>query len=390
MPVRLAHFFSAFQSLGGVQSVLRHQLAHDPSRGFESELIVYLEAQRARFERVHFVGPTSVSCVFAARRRVQKIVRSLQPQVAVYHGFWGISNFSDIDSAPHRVLVIHGDGPCMKHLIEASQWLDGILCVSEPLEAQVRSALPTWDPRRIGLLPYPIQPAIATIAAHSSLADRPLVVGYAGRFSRRQKRVELLPELIEHLDRGGRPFRFEMLGDGEERAWLEERLGGDPRVRFHGMLTGERYWRVLQGWDAIVYVSDYEGLPISMLEALSLGVIPVFPQIGCGGDEYAARVDPRLLFPRGDLQAAASCIRWLSQSHDSDVVSLRQRCRTAVATHLGSGYIDTFSSFVHGIMSIPPIAVTNFPRRQLLRDLCPEGIFERYQSISCRLKQRPC
>jgi glycosyltransferase involved in cell wall biosynthesis len=386
-PVPLVHFFSAFQSLGGVQSVLRHQLQEDSSRALESELIVYSEPSQNRFERVHFVGPTALDCLFTARLRVRRIVGRLQPRLAVYHGFWGVPHFSDVDAASHRILVIHGDGPCMKQLPEISKWLDGILCVSRPLEAHVRHALPQWNPRRIGLIPYPVHPPIDTSVPQAPLNERPLVFGYAGRLARRQKRVELLPELIRRIDKLGLTFRFELLGDGEERSWLEEQLGSDPRIRFHGMLKGEEYWRVMLGWDAIAYVSDYEGLPISMLEALSMGVIPVFPMIGCGGDEYTARVDQRLLFQRGDVQGAASCLAWLGACPHSVIAALREQCRSVVKEHLGSGYIDTFNAFARGILALPQIASKVHPRRNLVRDLCPEILHERFISISNRLSR---
>ena len=60
-----------------------------------------------------------------------------------------------------------------------------------------------------------------------------------------------------------------------------------PTGLFHGRKSGDEYYSVLSGWDFITSVSDYEGLPISMLEAFSTGY-SARPAIGCGGDEYAA------------------------------------------------------------------------------------------------------
>ena len=70
---------------------------------------------------------------------------------------------------------------------------------------------------------------------------------------------------------------------------MRQQLPSDRTV-FHGRKSGDEYYSVLSGWDFITSVSDYEGLPISMLEAFSAGVLRLCPAIGCGGDEYAAKL----------------------------------------------------------------------------------------------------
>lgn len=50
-----------------------------------------------------------------------------------------------------------------------------------------------------------------------------------------------------------------------------------------------------------------------MLEALTLEVIPIFPDIGWGGDQYARTIDPFLVSPSADLLKAAACFQHLSQ-----------------------------------------------------------------------------
>lgn len=374
--------------MGGVQSILRYQLEREAAYGIESELLVYSEAEIQSVPRVHFIGPTPSGCIRSARCRAVKILAKLKPEVAVYHGFWGLRQFADLDGATRRILVIHGDGPCMENLEEVAQWLDGILCVSEPLQASVRNRLKTWDPLRIGILPYPIQPMVDTSTEHPPIVDRPFVFGFAGRWERNQKRVERLPVLIAALDRTGIPFRFELIGSGKERDWLESKFSNDHRVQLRGLFTGADYWKALQGWDAIVYVSDNEGLPITMLEALSLGVIPVFPVIASGGDEYAGRIDPDLLYPPGDMTLAAACIARLARMSTPEIARLRSSCRAVVSPHLGDGYIETFSAFIRKVTSIPRIAGAKFPPRNLLRDLCPEAVYDRGGAILRGIRRR--
>jgi glycosyltransferase involved in cell wall biosynthesis len=267
-------------------------------------------------------------------------------------------------------------------LIERSPWLDGVMCVSEPLQSRVRELLRNWDSQRVVLLPYPIEPELE-IKPRPPLPGRQLIVGFSGRLQNEQKRVERLPELISQLDTTGTVFRFEVVGEGEERTFLESKFSDDQRVTFHGRLTGPEYWRRLQGWDVIVFTSDYEGLPIALLEALSLGVIPVFPLIGSGGDQYVGHIDPKLLYPAAELAPAAQCIARIASLRQVEIDSLRVRCRAVVQPHLGDGYIRAFGGFVRLLLELPRIASTEFPRRSLLSDACPFFL----KGKMCRLRR---
>ena len=111
------------------------------------------------------------------------------------------------------------------------------------------------------------------------MARRGVVVGGVGRMKREQKRVGRWPALVKALESAGIDFRFELLGDGPRQPWLEQQLPSG-RTIFHGRKSGDEYASVLRGWDFITSVSDYEGLPISMLEAFSAGVLPLCPAIG--------------------------------------------------------------------------------------------------------------
>ena len=379
--MRLAHFFSDFSTLGGVQSVLRYQLERDPAYGFESELFVYDEETGPATDRVHYVGPKSYENLSLLRSRMRRRLAGRGVDVAVYHGGAGAIDYADLDGAKRRIQILHGDGPGLREFVlKRAPLVDGILCVSEPLQARVRAQVPEWDPRRVALLPYPIHP-MAQGAQPRSLANRTLVIGYAGRLQKVQKRVERLPAFVRALDAQGVDFRFELLGDGPDSEWLKSEFSQDPRVVFLGRKVGAAYWEVLRHWDVTIYVSQYEGLPIAMLESLSQATLPVFPKIGTGGDQYAARVDPGFVYASGDVNEAASAVARISRMDDVALDRLRSQCLATVQPHLGDGYMEQFSAFVRELLALPRVSDENARSRSLLMDLCPYYLRRKLDAI---------
>ncbi len=353
--LRLLHGFTHFHGLGGVQSMLRLHHARDAAHGLESAFCAYFEPPGSGEERVRGLGLSGRSSIATARRRFRQLVAP-PPAVMAWHNLWGLAFLADLDRAGRRLGVLHSDFPGLAGWLPGLRGLlDGMLCVSRPLIEMTRRALPELAGERVAWLPYPVNRA-RTEAPQPPPRDRPLVLGFAGRLSFAQKRVDRFPLLRRALREAGVDFRCEFLGDGPEAVWLRRQLAGESRVRFHGRLDGEAYWNVLRGWDALVFVSDYEGLPIALLEAMAVGVVPVFPAIGSGGDDYATGVHPDLLYPAGDVAAAAAVIQRLARAPAEEWSELRRRANTLVQPHLGEGYLETFARFARTISELPRVS----------------------------------
>ncbi len=375
--LRLEHEFTHFRDLGGVQSLLRLHHAVDARHGVESTFCAFFEPEDCGEERVRGLGLTGFSSIRTARRRFQAAPPPA-PDVVNYHNFWGLPFFADLDRAGRRMGLLHSHFPglpgWLRHL---RGLLDGVLCVSQPLLDLVRRELPELAGERSAWLPLPVARE-RTEAPQPPLAGRPIVLGFAGRLSFTQKRVDRFPALVNELDRAGVNFRLEFLGEGPQADWLRRQFAGEARVRFHGRLSGEAYWAVLRGWDALVFVTDYEGLPLALLEGLSVGVLPVFPAVGSGGDSYAAGVRDDFLYPAGNVVAAAAAVRTLATTSETEVRALRERAQALVRPHLGEGYAGMFARHARVVAALPRISRAAFARIKLRpHTLVPFGILRR-------------
>jgi len=102
--------------------------------------------------------------------------------------------------------------------------------------------------------------------------------------------------------------RLVLVGDGPERAELE-RLAGE-RVEFRGSLSRDEALRTVAGAEAALLSSDWENLPHSAVEALSVGVPVVATAVG-GVPEVVRDGENGLLVAPGRTEALAAAMRRL-------------------------------------------------------------------------------
>ncbi|MCW5556588.1 MAG: glycosyltransferase family 4 protein [Verrucomicrobiae bacterium] len=355
--------------MGGVQTVLRRHLRQDSGLGISSSAVLWFEKgpfeSQAAGRPADGLGLKWWNSGRTLRRRLRGLLR--RPPAApsagdheafwAYHDLWGLTAAADLDGAGRRVGIVHSQWEATDGLLQASPGLvDGMLCISAATVDLARSRLPALEAERIAWLPVPVDPP-ERIPEERPAGRSERVIGYCGRIQKHQKRVERIPGVARALRTAGVPHRWEFLGTGSEAAALEAGLASaGVAARFHGMRSGEDYWRILAGWDAIVFTSDFEGLPIAMIEAMCCGVIPVFPDVPCGGRDYTARVAPGLVYAAGDPAAAAQTLRWLFDSDAAAIEAFRTRAREAAGAHARDAYGRTFAAHVEHLSSLPRIS----------------------------------
>jgi glycosyltransferase involved in cell wall biosynthesis len=133
------------------------------------------------------------------------------------------------------------------------------------------------------------------------------------------KGFAVLIDACGQLRDAGVPFSCEIVGEGELRAPLEERvrrLGLDERVRLSGALPQEEVRARLYGASVFVMPSmvapdgNMDGIPVALMEAMAAGV-PVVSTTVSGIPEIVTDGSSGRLVPPGDDRALAQAIRGL-------------------------------------------------------------------------------
>jgi glycosyltransferase involved in cell wall biosynthesis len=109
-----------------------------------------------------------------------------------------------------------------------------------------------------------------------------------------------------------RPFDVRIAGRGKEEDRLRQlsgALGIANRVRFYGWVDGEEKQRLLSGSQCLVLPSSNEGLPVSVLEAMSYALPVIATNAGSTGEVLADGRNGYLLDSHAPEQIAEAVIR---------------------------------------------------------------------------------
>jgi colanic acid/amylovoran biosynthesis glycosyltransferase len=101
---------------------------------------------------------------------------------------------------------------------------------------------------------------------------------YVGRLADEQKRITDLTRAFCRAVREVGDTQASIYGDGPGRESMESVLeteGEGLPVRWCGAIPSDQVTEVLQGHHAIVLLSDYEGLPMALMEGMACGNVPV-------------------------------------------------------------------------------------------------------------------
>lgn len=110
----------------------------------------------------------------------------------------------------------------------------------------------------------------------------PLRIAYSGELRRAQKRLDDLIAVAAALAGRGLDFELTLFGDGEYRAELEARsapLVAAGKVRFAGRLPAAAALGAMADQHVFLLTSQFEGLSIALLEAMSRGCVPVVSEL---------------------------------------------------------------------------------------------------------------
>jgi glycosyltransferase involved in cell wall biosynthesis len=199
-------------------------------------------------------------------------------------------------------------------------FIDCAIGVSEETHRRIiaESGVPAERARQI---PYGIDPLSSKeIASRFSSARResdPLRVGYVGRLEQAQKRIMDFVPLACELERRGVEFELHLVGDGSDRARLEQefkRQAPNAPVKFWGWLSPGEVRKRLSELDVFLLMSDCEGLPVALLEAMGHGLAPVVSRTASGNAQLVRDGENGFLVEVGDVVTFAKRLEALA--HD--------------------------------------------------------------------------
>lgn len=181
-------------------------------------------------------------------------------------------------------------------------------------------------------------PSGTPISAHRAFfCDNPFRVAFSGRVIEEQKRISLVLEAMSQACRRDSRIECWILGDGMDmttsRQWVIDQGLGD-RIHFLGRLEPFAVQAKLAQCQALLLMSDYEGLPVALLEAMAIGVVPVVRSIPSGIPELVKNNETGMLVNDTPEQAATAII------HLANHPDLWLKCSTASKLLVAENYSE--------------------------------------------------
>jgi len=209
--------------------------------------------------------------------------------------------------------VLHADRPDGAYYRIAAA-LDSYLyeswCVSPSIARKLNEVLPIARRDRVFYLPLgvPLPRDFQPARVEQGL---PVHLLYSGRIIQHQKRIRDAAEFCAELDRHGVAFVFHIVGDGPELPQLRQDLRGwlsSGAVVLHGAVPYAEAMRIASLTHILLLFSAYEGLPLSLLEAMARGNLPVETDIESGISDVLQDGLNALVFPVAQPTVAAQRI----------------------------------------------------------------------------------
>ena len=188
--------------------------------------------------------------------------------------------------------------------------IDYVVCVSSKVHSEALRRGATE--RQAIMIPYGVDVPAEWPKEQQSLRNgRPLKLIYVGRIDQYQKGVFDIPLIIAEAARRGE-MELDVVGDGEPdlselRKQFTAQLPGFG-VRFHGRLESAATHRLLAEADILLLPSRFEGLPVTLLEAIARGTVPVASHLPGITDDAVTNGETGILLPVGDTNAFAEAI----------------------------------------------------------------------------------
>ena len=248
---------------------------------------------------------------------VLRRLREFGPTVVIAN--LGASSFEVLRYLPahiFRVGVIHSDEASQYDMVRHYTPCMELTAVVSHAMQQRAAAIPEFARVPVACLPLGVpMPPDENAARIDPL--RPLRILYIGRLSREQKRVHFFPQIFEQLKVSGIPFHWTIAGEGPEKISLEHAMPGSPAqtVSFPGKIAYADVPELLRAHDVFLLASDYEGLPLSLLEAMGAGLVPVVSNLKSGIPEVVDDAGG-ILVPVDNVAGYAKAIIHLHEHRD--------------------------------------------------------------------------
>lgn len=191
--------------------------------------------------------------------------------------------------------------------------------------------------RQLSSRPLPIPYGVPETNYKAAFNNASFKVVFSGRLVEEQKRLSIVVDTMIKACQEDSRIECWLIGHGSARESAQKRVeacGLGNRILFLGRLPIQDVKKKLAQCQVILMMSDYEGLPLALLEAMSIGVVPIVRSIPSGIPELIEHGKTGFLVDHKPENAVQSILRL------ADRPELWRQCSTAARDLIQNYYSE--------------------------------------------------
>ena len=257
--------------------------------------------------------------IFKAMKEIRKVVKDFKPDLVGCHstaaGFLGrmaVRNKIPTTFTAHGWAFTEGAPflrKCLAILIEkiAGKFCSKIICVSD-FDRNLALKYKIASPNKITVVHNGVEVSAEQTRNHTQ-NRREIKIVFVGRLAQPKDPLLLLESFnslsFELKDR----TQISIIGEGPKRKELEKFIKEnrlEEKVKLLGSISREKVFEVLKNSDIFVLISNWEGFPYTIIEAMSFGLAIIASEVG--GIKEAVNESCGILIKRGDKEGIKNAL----------------------------------------------------------------------------------
>lgn len=224
-----------------------------------------------------------------------------------------------------HIVQVHDSGKRYRGVAtQYAAYLDGVVCVARHIEEQLAAELEPAGFRGIlGTVHNGADFPAAPLRAQPS-ANAPLQLLFMGRLDPIKGVADFVP-ILKGLKRRGVPAILNIVGAVDSHLQgTVNRARVDEMVKWHGQVPHDKCYEFAAASDVFLMLSRKEPFGMVVIEAMSMGCVPIAYDVPSGPKEILVHGESGILVPLGDVNALLDRLAALQAD-----LALRQRMAEA-------------------------------------------------------------
>jgi len=275
---------------------------------------------------------------FSAADNKRYLFRKLAGMIPEVSNVLILNDFLEYKLVAHRpfhqkvIGIVHGDYDYYYDLASSSESrIDHFVCVSPSIAAKLSGLIPQRE-NDIVFIPS-LVPDLHVNRIETT--DDNLRILFVGRLTP-EKGFDLLPLIDRELKQRGVRCQWTVVAPHTTDLydeWLQE-----PQVQYHDRIANKAMPLVYAQQDILLLPSHIEGFPLSILEAMKCGVVPVATNLPTLAGELINDGQNGFLFPLNDIPAIIAILTRLNEDKTL-LIQTAERAAAHALTHFGEAVL---------------------------------------------------